>query len=242
MMSPVLADSFQNVHAALSPDRTTIVFSSNRQGDFDLYLMDPDGTNLRRITTQPGADGDPTWTPDGKRIIYTATRSGSSQIISINPDGSDPRQLTTAGGGNHSAVVSPDGTWIAFITGRDGNDELYRMNLDGGIQVNLSQSREKEVAPQFFPNGDLALAVEARRGGWQVVRLVAGDTARTVLGTSAQPITSIALSREGSQLITVAGRITDRGRGRAEFVLNLYQLSGGTPVVIPTLPNEQVVF
>jgi hypothetical protein len=40
----------------------------------------------------------------------------------------------------------------------------------------------------------------------------------------------------------VAGRITDRGRGRAEFVLNLYQLPGGTPVVIPSLPNEQVVF
>ena len=242
LMVPVLADSFQNVQPALSPDRTTFVFSSNRQGDFDLYLMDPDGTNLRRITTQPGADGHPTWTPDGKRIVYTAIRGGSSQIISINPDGSDPRQLTTAGGGNVSPVVAPDGTWIAFISGRDGNDELYRMDLDGGNQVNLSQTREKEVMPRFFSNGDLALAVESRRAGWQVVRITTADTSRVVLASSPQPITSLALNRDGDKLTVVAGRITDRGRGRAEFVVTLYQIPGGAPVVIPTLPNEQVVF
>ena len=239
---PVLADNFQNVQPAFSPDRTTIVFSSNRQGDFDLFLMDPDGQNLRRITTQPGADSDPAWTPDGKRIVYTATRNGASQIISINPDGSDPRQLTTAGGGNVAPAVSPDGKSVTFVSGRDGNDELYRMDMDGSNQVNLSNTREKEVSPQFFSNGDLAYAAETRRNGWQVVRVAAGDTAKVVLATSREPVTSIALSPDGERLVTVAGRITDRGRGRAEFVFLLYQLPGGTPLVIPTLPNEQVVF
>ena len=242
MIAPLLADSFQNVQAVPSPDRTTIVFSSNRQGDFDLYLMDPDGRNVRRITTQPGADGDPTWTPDGKRIVYTATRSGSSQIISINPDGSEPRQLTTAGGGNTAPVVSPDGRSIAFISGRDGNDEVYRMDLDGSNQANLTNTREKEASPQFSLDGTLVFAAETRRSGWQVVRVTEGDTARVVLATSPQPITSLTLSRDGSHLMVVAGRITDRGRGRAEFVLTLYQLPGGGPVIIPTLPNEQVLF
>jgi uncharacterized protein YjdB len=242
MHVPLLADSFQNVQAALSPDRTTIVFSSNRQGDFDLYLMDPAGRNLRRITTQPGADGDPAWTPDGKRIVYTATRGGASQIVSINPDGSEPRQLTTAGGGNVSPAVSPDGKSIVFISGRDGNDEVYRMDLDGSNQHNVSVTKEKESSPQFLANGDLVYGAEQRRNGWQVVRVTAGDTTRVVLATSAQPITTIALSREGDQLAMVAGRITDRGRGRAEFVFSLIELPGGTPMVIPTLANEQVVF
>jgi Tol biopolymer transport system component len=239
---PVLADNFQNVHPAFSPDRTAIVFSSNRQGDFDLFLMDPDGQDLRRVTTQPGVDSDPTWTPDGKRIVYTATRNGASQIISINPDGSDPRQLTTAGGGNVAPAVSPDGKSVAFVSGRDGNDELYRMEMDGSNQVNLSQTREKEASPNFFSNGDLAYVAETRRNGWQVVRVAAGDTANVVLVTSQQPVTSIALSPDGERVVTVAGRIADRGRGRAEFVFLLYQLPGGTPLVIPTLPNEQVVF
>ena len=240
-IAPILADSFQNVQAAISPDRTTIVFSSNRQGDFDLYLMDPDGQNLRRLTTQAGADGDPAWTPDGKRIVYTATRAGASQIFSVNPDGSEPRQLTTAGGGNVSPVVSPDGKSIAFISGRDGNDELYRMDLDGSNQVNLSTTREKEASPQFFSNGDLAYAAELRRNGWQVVRMAAGDTAKAVLASDPNPITSLALSRDGERLAVVAGRITDRGRGRAEFKLALITLPGGAPFQVPLLMNEQVV-
>ena len=238
---PVLADNFQNVQAAFSPDRTSIVFSSNREGDFDLYLMDPDGENLHRITTQPGADGDPAWTPDGKRIVYTATRNGARQIISINPDGSDPRQLTTAGGGNSAPAVSPDGKSVVFVSGRDGNDEIYHMEMDGSNQVNLSGTGEKETSPQFFSNGDLAFAAEARRN-WQVVRVAAGDTSKVVLATSPQPVTSIALSPDGAQLVMVTGRITDRGRGRAEFVVMMYQLPGGAPLVIPTLPNEQVLF
>jgi Tol biopolymer transport system component len=239
---PLLADSFQNLQAALSPDRTTIAFSSNRQGDFELYLVDADGQNPRRLTNQPGADGDPAWTPDGGRIVYTSTRGGATQIYSIGRDGQDSRQLTTLGGGNSSPVVSPDGKTIAFISGRDGNDELYRMDLDGSNQVNLSNTRERESSPQYFENGDLAYAAETKRSGWQVVRVAMGDSAGPALAVSQQPITSIALSRDGTRLAIVAGRITDRGRGRAEFVVSLYQLPGGAPLVIPTLPNEQVVF
>ena len=238
---PLLADSFQNVQPALSPDRTTIAFSSNRQGDFELYLMDADGQNLRRITTQPGADGDPAWTPDGKRIVYTSTCAGASQIFSVNRDGEQSMQLTTPGGGNASPVVSPDGKSIAFISGRDGNDEVYRMDLDGSNQLNISSTREKEASPQYFANGDLAWAAEVKRNGWQLVRVPAGDTAKVVLASNPQPITAWAVSRDGERLAVVAGRITDRGRGRAEFTFTLIGLAGGAPFTIPLAVNEQVV-
>jgi dipeptidyl aminopeptidase/acylaminoacyl peptidase len=237
---PILADSFQNVQPALSPDRTTIVFSSNREGDFDLYAMDPDGQNIRKLTSQAGSDGDPAWTPDGSRILFTGTRAGGSQVFSMQADGSGLRALTTLGGS--VPAVAPDGRTVAFVSARDGNDEIYRMDLDGSNQVNLSATREKEGSPQFFANGDLAYAAEQRRGGWQVVRTAPGDTARAVLATSEQAITSLALSPEGDLLAVVAGRITDRGRGRAEFVFSLVQLPGGTPLVIPTMANEQVAF
>lgn len=238
---PLLADSFQNVQPALSPDRTTIAFSSNRQGDFELYLMDADGQNLRRITTQPGADGDPAWTPDGKRIVYTSTRGGVSQIFSINRDGEQSVQLTTLGGGNASPVVSADGRSVAFVSRRDDNDEIYRMDLDGSNQTNLSHTREKEASPQYFVNGDLAWAAELKRNGWQVVRVPAGDTTKVVLASNPQPITTWALSRDGERLALVAGRITDRGRGRAEFTFSLVGLAGGAPFAIPLAVNEQVV-
>jgi uncharacterized protein YjdB len=239
---PLLVDSYQNVQPALSPDRTTIAFSSNRSGDFELYLMDADGQNLRRLTTQPGADGDPAWTPDGKRIIYGSTRAGASQIFSIDRDGQDARQLTTSGGGNASSVVAPDGRSIAFISGRDGNDELYRMDLDGSNQVNLSNTREKEAAPQFFANGDLAFAMELERNGWQAVRMAAGDTTKVVLASNPNPMTSLRLTRDGERLAVVAGKIADRGRGRAAFTFSLYPVAGGAPFLVPVAANEQIVF
>lgn len=240
--APILEDHFQNVQPALSPDRTTIAFSSNRDGDFDLYLMDADGSNIRRLTTQPGADGDPAWSPDGSRLVYTGTRNGASQIFLISREGGTPQQLTSLGGGNFSPVFSPDGGAIAFISGRDGNDELYRMELDGTNQVNLSHTREKEASPQYFPNGDLVYAAEQRRDGWQIVRVPAGDTTRVVLASDRNPVTALALSRDGERLAMVAGQISDRGRGQAEFTFSLRPVSGGAPFAIPLAVNEQVVF
>lgn len=238
---PLLADSFQNVQAVPSPDRGTIAFSSNRGGDFDLYLMDADGSNIRRVTSGPGADGDPAWTPDGRRIIFTSARSGSSQIYSMAVDGTDPRPLTTAGGGNSAPTVSPDGRSIAFVSARDGNDEIYRMDVDGGNQTNLSATREREAAPRFLVSGDLAYAAEVRRNGFQIVRVPADGTPVITLATSLTPITSFAVSADGQRLAIVAGRVTDPRRGRAEFTFSIQSLAGGAPFQVPLLLNEQVV-
>ena len=72
-MTPLLVDSAANIQAVASPDRTRIAFSSNRAGSFDLWVMDADGRNPHRLTTDPGIEGEPAWTPDGTRIIYTTS-------------------------------------------------------------------------------------------------------------------------------------------------------------------------
>lgn len=238
---PLLADSFQNVQAVPSPDHRTIAFSSNRGGDFDLYLMDPDGGNIRRLLANPGADGDPTWTPDGTSLVFTSARSGGSQIFSVSADGSGLRQLTTAGGGNTSPAVSPDGKSIAFISGRDGNDEVYRMDLDGANQINISATREKEASPRYFASGSLAYAAEVRRQGFQIIRVPSDGTPPIALVTLPDPITSFAISPDGERLAIVAGRVTDRGRGKAEFAFTIQALAGGAPFGVPLMLNEQIV-
>ncbi len=241
-MVPILADSFQNVQAALSPDRTTIVFSSNRGGDYDLYLVDADGQNIRRVAALPGPDGDAGWTPDGTRLVFTGTRGGATQIFSMDVNGGDIRQLTSLGGGNSSPAVSPDGRWIAFLSGRDGNVEVYRMDIDGSNQLNLSNTREKESAPAFFPNGDLAYGAEVKRAGWQVMRLPAAGGVAGAIYSSPAAITSLGVSRTGDRLAVVAGRVTDPRRGKAEFTFSLVPVGGGAPFQVPLVLNEQVVF
>ena len=88
---PVLVDSITNIQAALSPDRTRVAFSSSRNGSFDIYVMDADGKNLRRLTSSPGNEGEPAWTPDGNRIVYTSTTGTTTQIAIMSADGGENR-------------------------------------------------------------------------------------------------------------------------------------------------------
>jgi TolB protein len=241
-LQPLLGDTGTNIQAALSPDRTRIAFSSNRNGNFDIYLMDSDGRNLRRLTTDPRNDGDPAWTPDGQRVVYTSTRGTGTQIAVVSLDGSEV-VLTSAAGGNHSPAVSPDGT-IAFVSARDGNQEIYTMGLDGGNQRRVTRTSVRESSPKFFRNGDLAYAVERGSGskGSRLMRMALGSSRATALLETEAPIPSFAVSRDGDRLAYVVARIADAARGRVDFNLFLQSTAPGSPPVpVPLRPGEQIL-
>lgn len=240
---PLLGDTATNIQAALSPDRTRIAFSTNRNGNFDIYAMDADGKNLRRLTTDPRNEGDPAWTPDGNRIVYTSTRGTGTQIAIMSLDGSEV-VLTSTSGGNHSPAVSADGKTIAFISARDGNQEMYAMHLDGSNQRRLTRTSVREASPRFFPNGDVAYAVERGGGskGSRVMRMVLANTKTTSLLETEVPIPSLAVSREGDRLAYVVGRIADAAKGRVDFSLFLQSTAPGSqPVAVPLRPGEQIL-
>ena len=242
---PILVDSAANVQAVPSPERTRIAFSSNRHGSYDLFVMEADGKNLRRLTTDGGTEGEPAWTPDGARIVYTSTQPGAgSQLRSVLADGTDARLLTNSPGGNHSPAVSPDGRTIAFVSAREGNQEIYLMDIAGGEARRLTRSDFRESSPRFLPGGDLVFVSErgGRSRGSRVMRIaLGGGEAAPVLETE-EPIASLDVSRDGSHLVYVVGRLTDRGRGKAQFSLFLHPLApAGAPVQVPLQPGEQVV-
>ena len=103
-----------------SPDGKTIVFVRRttdleaNKGRTDLWLVNADGTGLRRLTTHPDADHSPRWTPDGKTIYFLSTRSGSSQIWRIAADGGEAQQVTKEPLDVGSFELSRDGSRIAF--------------------------------------------------------------------------------------------------------------------------------
>ena len=241
-LQPLLGDTGTNIQAALSPDRTRIAFSSNRNGNFDIYLMDADGKDLRRLTTDPRNDGDPAWTPDGQRVVYTSTRGTGTQIALMSLDGGEV-VLTSTAGGNHSPAVSSGGT-IAFVSARDGNQEIYTMGLDGSNQQRVTRTSVRESSPRFFRNGDLAYAVERGGGskGSRIMRMALGSTKATPLLETEAPIPSFALSRDGDRLAYVVARIADAARGRVDFNLFLQSTAPGSqPVPVPLRPGEQIL-
>ena len=240
---PVLVDSITNIQAALSPDRTRVAFSSSRNGSFDIYVMDADGKNLRRLTSSSGNEGEPAWTPDGTRIVYTSTTGTTAQIAIMAADGGENRQLTIASGGNHSPSVSGDGRTIAFVSARDGNHAIYLMNLDGSNQRRLVKSSARQTNPRFARNGDLVYVMERGGGskGSKVMRLTAGGNDSQLFQTE-DPIAALAVSRDGDRLAYVLGRTRDVAKGRVDYSFFLQSTVPGKPTIaVPLQPGEQIV-
>jgi Tol biopolymer transport system component/uncharacterized protein YjdB len=240
-LRPVLADNFANIQPALSPDRTRIAFSSNRAGSYDLYLMDADGGNLQRLTTEPGREAEPVWTPDGTRLVYTVTRQGEQpQLYTLRPEGR-PAHALTAEGGNHSPAISADGRSLAFVSTRDENQEIYVMPVDGGEPRRVTRTSQRDSLPRFLPNGDLIYVVERGKGS-RLVRLAGAEgEPQTVLETD-EPISGLAVSRDGRRVAYVIGRVTDPAKGKAQFRLFVRSLaSAATPAHVTLRPGEHVL-
>jgi len=92
---------------AWSPDGRRIAFAAERDGNTDIYTMNTDGTDERRLTTDPGLDDDPEWSPDGRRIAFTSEMDGNTDIWVMDADGSNKERLTS------DPAIDLDPSWWA---------------------------------------------------------------------------------------------------------------------------------
>src|SRR5439155_692380 len=139
-----------------------IAFHSTRDGDFQIYVMNPDGSGVARVTNDTGGSVDPIWSPDGKRIAYANFHSGRSEVFVINLVGTGETQLTTDGG--FPGAWSPDGTRIAFANSSDGDDEIFLMNPDGSGVTRLTDNTFRDFPTAWSPNGAQILFQSDRDG------------------------------------------------------------------------------
>ena len=115
---------------AWSPDGTRIAFTSDLDGDDEIYTMNPDGSDVLQLTSNNHLDWDPAWSPDGTRIAYTSDLDGDHEIYTMNPDGSDVRRHTDNGAGDWAPSWTPDGSHIVFETLRGGSREHVAARMD----------------------------------------------------------------------------------------------------------------
>src|SRR5919201_6416014 len=117
----------------------------------EIYVANAGGSGLVRLTDDPAADFDPSWSPDGRRIAYRHQDERSGQIYVMNADGSQQRNLTRRRGLDYSPAWSPDGRGIAFGSVRAGKATIWVMRPDGSGRTRLS--RVYGEYPAWSPDG-----------------------------------------------------------------------------------------
>ena len=138
--------------AARNANTGEIVFASERNGNFEIYTMNTDGTGLTRLTFSDATDSRPAWSPDGKHIVFTIFRDGNAEIYTMDADGSDLTRLTFNDADDTSPAWSPKGSnggRIVFTSTRDGNAEIYTMNTDGSDLTRLTFNDASDSSPHW---------------------------------------------------------------------------------------------
>ena len=154
----------------------SIVFTSTRDGDLDLYRMDADGANVRRLTDAPGYDGGAFFSRDCSMIVWRASRPsgeeledyralldeglirpGELEIFVASGDGSEPRQVTHLGGANFAPFFFPHGRRIIFSSNHHdpaGREfDLFAVDVDGANLERITFTPGFDGFPMFSPDG-----------------------------------------------------------------------------------------
>ncbi len=142
-----------------------ILFVTTRDGNNEIYAMDTNGENLRRLTSQLARHARPRWSPNGKKILFHANREHGYQIYTMNPDGSNVINISGLSTiHNGGADWSPDGKKIVFASSRDGNNEIYTMNTDGSNQIRITNHPARDAWPTWSPDGKKIAFISTRSG------------------------------------------------------------------------------
>ncbi|MGH6635365.1 MAG: TolB family protein [Gammaproteobacteria bacterium] len=146
-------------HPCWSADGRRIVFAAgtwtyneNAPSDAEIYVMNADGTDPKRLTDNDSYDGHPCWSPDGSQIVFESLRDGTRAIYVMQADGSKQTRITHGHGKQLLPAWSPDGKKILFVSERDSSAEIYVVDLKGGDEIRLTTSSD-DGDPAWSPDG-----------------------------------------------------------------------------------------
>lgn len=146
---------------------SSIAFVSDRDGSKDIYAMDFDGRNVRRLTSVRSLAINPAGGRSGK-IVYTSYARLFPQIWMMGSDGGGKREIPTGIELNASPSLSPDETQIAFAGSAKGNTDIYVISAGGGGLRRLTTTRAIEASPAWSPTGRQILYTSDQSGNPQI--------------------------------------------------------------------------
>lgn len=158
-----------------------VVFVLQGRGSKELYMVDSDGENVQRITSDGSIALSPAWSPDGARVAYTSYRSGVPALYERELRSGRDRVVSDRNGVNITPSYSPDGRTLAFATTVAGNTEVATVGRDGGdLRQQTRGRRSDNLSPTFSPDGRQLAFVSNRLGEPHVYVMELGGDARLI--------------------------------------------------------------
>ena len=148
------ADGAQGL--AFTPDEK-IIYTSPRDGNTDLWIMNTDGSDQRQLTKNAGeSNSGPSVTRDGRFIVFLSSRAGKWEIWRMDADGGNPQQLTHSGAFAQSPFLTPDGAWIYFTSQDDERHIFAKTDINGSELITPKHATVSNLfTGPISPNGEL---------------------------------------------------------------------------------------
>lgn len=202
----------------LAHEQGLLAFASDRDGDFDIYLLNVETGEQVQLTDDPSADRSPAWSPDGERIVFVSDRAGDDDLYVMDADGGNLITLTTDGSADHNPAWSPDGHRIVFAREGFTGSDILALDIDcidgegtcEDVLETISEGRY-DREPSWSPRSDeLAIAAADFPGLPAAVALIGADGSayRPLEGTGGNDDAS-AWSPDGDWLAFVSNTLGD---------------------------------
>ena len=136
----LIASTFLDADAQLSPDGRHVVFLSDRTGADEIWKANSDGSTPMQLTFLSSYCGTPRWSGSGRDIVFSAEPQGNADLFVISADGGQPRQLTTDSSNETTPNYSRDGRWIYFASDRGGSWNVWKMPAEGGPVTQVTRN------------------------------------------------------------------------------------------------------
>jgi Tol biopolymer transport system component len=171
---------------ALTPARAAFPGANGRiafskfVSDYEIYSMNPDGSDQTNLSNNPATDQSPAWSPDGTQIAFYSTRDVVGSVVNyeiyvMNADGSGQTNISTDPAMDTDPAWSPDGSKIVFVSDRAGNPDIWVMNADGSGATRLTTAVAFDVAPEWSPDGKQIAFTSFRDGNAEIYAMTASD-------------------------------------------------------------------
>jgi Tol biopolymer transport system component len=219
--------------ATWSPDGSRIAYAASHDGNFDIYTIDANGGDRRRITTDPARDDYPSWTSDGRIVFTRGLLSDDTSIWIVGADGTNPQRLNLPGPHAAAADASPRGSKIVYATDASGLGVIHVATLDGTtVSSDVAVSKPAhdglgDQEPKWSPSGNDIVYLHDHGNVDNDIYVVHADGSgqRQLTNTPNRPEFWVNWSSDGKEVLFMDG---STGKLRAIAVDTLAERAVGT--------------